>query len=242
MRGFGGDYWDPETGLCAMTGEAHVQAAEFMKSLVPFNPPDYLGLMWDIRTGYMERGETAISGYWSVRTVRLTNPDEAKLPTLGEAGYAPSPSVDGNPQPTYTGALSFAINAKVSDQEKEAAWAFIKWGTSEQIMRRLAEEGWGISQFRKSLLADPELQKKYPHYRVLLETQDNAKRRIFHPFYADVEEAFGVELNKYMAGETETALEALTTACNSINSRLSIFPVEQRLRWIADVPAEVLNQ
>ena len=242
MRGFGGDYWDPETGLCAMAGEPHVQAAEFMKSLVPFNPPDYLGLMWDIRTGYMERGEAAISGYWSVRTVRLTNPEEAKLPTIGKAGFAPSPTVDGEPQPTYTGALSFAINAKVSEQEKEAAWAFIKWGTSEKIMRRLAEEGWGISQFRKSLLADPALQEQYPYYKVLLETQDNAQRRIFHPFYADVEEAFGVELNKYMAGETETALEALTTACNAINSRLSIFPVEQRLRWIADIPAEVLAQ
>ena len=37
-------------------GVPHVKAAEFMKSLVPFNPPDYLGLMWDIRSGYMERG------------------------------------------------------------------------------------------------------------------------------------------------------------------------------------------
>ena len=62
-----------------------------MKRLVPSNPPDYLGLMWDIRTGYMERGEVAQSGYWSVRTVRLTNPEEAVLPTIGEAGYAAEP-------------------------------------------------------------------------------------------------------------------------------------------------------
>ncbi len=241
MRGFGGDYWDPETGLCAMTGEPHVKAAEFMKSLVPFNPPDYLGLMWDIQSGYMERGETALSGYWSVRTVRLTNPAEAKLPTLGKAGFSASPTVDGSPQPTYTGSLSFGINAKATDKEKEAAWAFIKWGTSEAIMRRLANEGWGISQFRKSILADPALQEKYPYYKVLLETQDNARRRIFHPFYADVEENFGVELSKYMAGETPTAIEALTNACNAVNSRLSIFPLEMRLRWINDEPVAVLK-
>ena len=83
---FGGQYWDSETGLCAMDGEAALQAADVMKRLVPFNPPDYLGLMWDIRTGYMERGETALSSYWSVRTVRLTNPEEALVADIGEAG------------------------------------------------------------------------------------------------------------------------------------------------------------
>ncbi|MBN9552668.1 MAG: extracellular solute-binding protein [Alphaproteobacteria bacterium] len=241
MRAFGGDYWDPKTGLCAMTGEPHIKAAEFMKSLIPFNPPDYLGLMWDLRTGYMERGEDAISSYWSVRTVRLTNPAEAKVAEKGlVVGYAPSPTVDGNPQPTYTGALSFAINSKATDKEKEAAWVFIKWATSEKLMRRFAEEGQGVSQFRKSILSDPALQAKYPYYKVLLESQKNARRRIFHPFYQAVEENFGVELSKYMAGETATAKEALETACNAVNSQLSIFPVEQRLRWINDVPAEVL--
>lgn len=242
MRGFGGDYWDPETGLCAMTGEPHVQAAEFMKSLIPFNPPDYLGLMWDLRTGYMERGEAALSSYWSVRTVRLTNPAEAKIAEKGlVVGYAPSPTVDGQPQPTYTGSLSFGINSKASDAEKEAAWAFIKWGTSEAMMRRFAEEGNGVSQFRKSILSDPALQEKYPYYQVLMTAQENAERRIFHPFYQDMEENFGIELNKYMAGETETALEALTTACNAVNSRLKMFPDDMRLRWINDVPAAVLQ-
>ena len=241
MRSFGGQYWDPETGLCAMDGEEALAAAEVMKKLVESNPPDYLGLMWDIRTGYMERGETAQSSYWSVRTVRLTNPEEAVLPTIGEAGYAPSPTGDGNAQPTMTGALSFGINSKATDREKEAAWAFIKWGTSRDMMRRFAEEGSGVSQFHKSILSDPALQEKYPYYQVLLDAQENAQRRIFHPFYADVEEVFGVELNKYMAGETESAQEALTNACTKINTRLKVFPEDMRLRWIADPKAEIFD-
>lgn len=241
MRSFGGQYWDEETGLCAIDREPGVKAAEVMKELVAYNPPDYLGLMWDIRTGYMERGEVAQSGYWSVRTVRLTNPDEAVLPTIGEAGYAPSPTGDGNPSDTMTGALSFAINSKASDREKEAAWEFIKWGTSRDMMRRFANEGSGVSQFHKSILSDPELQQRYPYYQVLLETQERAQRRIFHPFYADVEEVFGVELNKYMAGETATAQEALTNGCTKINTRLKVFPDELRLRWIDDVPAAIFD-
>lgn len=240
MRSFGGDYWDPATGLCAMTGEPHVKAAEYMKSLIPFNPPDYLGLMWDIQSGYMERGEAAQAAYWSVRSVRLTNPAEARLAEIGKAGFAANPTDGGKAEPTYTGALSFAINAKVSDKEKEAAWAFIKWSTSEDLMRRFATEGNGVSQFRKAILSDPDLQQKYPYYKVLLDSQVNAKRRIFHPFYQDVEETFGVELNKFMAGETATAQEALDTACNAVNSRLKMFPLETRLRWIDDVPAKVL--
>ncbi len=241
MRSFGGQYWDSETGLCAIDREAGVKAAEVMKQLVPFNPPDYLGLMWDIRTGYMERGEVAQSGYWSVRTVRLTNPDEAILPMIGEAGYQPSPTEDGGPMETMTGALSFGINSKASEREKEAAWAFIKWGTSRDMMRRFANEGSGVSQFHKSILADPDLQAKYPYYKVLLETQDTAKRRIYHPFYADVEEIFGVELNKYVAGETDSAQEALTNACTKINTRLKVFPLEMRLRWIADPEADIFK-
>lgn len=241
MRSFGGQYWDPETGLCAMDSAAALSAADVMKRLIPSNPPDYLGLMWDIRTGYMERAETAQSSYWSVRTVRLTNPDEAVLPTVGEAGYAASPTGDGSPQPTMTGALSFAINSKASGDEKAAAWEFIKWGTSRNMMRRFAEEGSGVSQFHKSILSDPALQEKYPYYQVLLDAQENAQRRIFHPFYADVEEVFGVELNKFMAGETATAEEALTAACTKINTRLKVFPEELRLRWINDAPAAIFN-
>ncbi len=241
MRSFGGQYWDDETGLCAIDREPGVKAAEVMKELVAYNPPDYLGLMWDIRTGYMERGEVAQSGYWSVRTVRLTNPEEAVLPTIGEAGYAASPTGDGNPADTMTGALSFGINSKASDGEKEAAWAFIKWGTSRDMMRRFAEAGSGVSQFHKSILSDPDLQQKYPYYKVLLETQDRAQRRIFHPFYADVEEIFGVELNKYMAGETASAQEALTNGCTKINTRLKVFPLDMRQRWIADVPAAIFD-
>ena len=241
MRSFGGDYWDPDTGLCAIDREAGLAAAEVMKRLVPFNPPDYLGLMWDIRTGYMERGEVAQSGYWSVRTVRLTNPEEAILPTIGEAGYAPSPTGDGGPMETMTGALSFGINAQATEREKEAAWEFIKWGTSRDMMRRFASEGAGVSQFHRSILSDPELQEEYPYYKVLLDTQDTARRRIFHPFYADVEEILGVELNKYMAGETESAQEALSNACTKIDTRLRVFPLEMRQRWINDPEAEILN-
>lgn len=240
MRAYGGDYWDPKTGLCAMTGELHVKAAEFLKSLIPFNPPDYLGLMWDLRTGYMERGEDAISSYWSVRTVRLTNPKEAKIADKGlVVGYIASPTFEGKPEPTYTGSLSFGINSKASPKEKEAAWAFIKWATSKDLMKKFAEEGQGVSQFRKSILSDPALQAKYPYYKVLLSAQTDYKRRIFHPFYQDVEENFGVELNKYMAGETKTALEALTNACSAVDARLKMFPLEQRLRWINDAPAAV---
>ncbi len=236
MRGFGGDFWDPKTGLCAMNGDAQIKAAEYMKSLIPFNPPDWEGLMWDLRTGYMERGEDAESLYWSVRAVRLENPKEAKI--VGKAGYSTAPTVDGKPQPNYTGALSFAISSKIKGKEAEAAWEFIKWGTSEKIMRQLADQG--ISQTRRAILSDPELQAKFPYYKYLLAGDENARRRIFHPFYADVEETFGVELNKYMIGDTKTAKEALDNATNAINARLAMFPLALRLKWINDVPDEAL--
>lgn len=238
MRAYGGDFWSEETGLCIMNQEPHIKAAEYMKSLMPYNPPDALALMWDLRTGYMERGECAESLYWSVRTVRLENPEEARVATIGDPGYAPAPTHQGKKYPTYTGSLSFAINSQASDIEKEAAWEFIKWGCGEEICRKLANMG--ISQFRKAILSDPELQKKYPYYKTLLEQQEYAKRRIFHPFYADAEEAFGLELNKFMMGD-QTAKEALDTATNTINARLAMFDKALLLRWVKDPKCEVLK-
>jgi multiple sugar transport system substrate-binding protein len=240
MRGFGGDFWSQETGFSIMNQEPHIKSAEFMKSLMPFNPPDALALMWDLRTGYFERGETAISGYWSVRSVRLENPEEAKVYSIGDTGYAPAPNYQGTKNATYTGSLSFAINSRANRKEKEAAWEFIKWGTGEKITRRLANAG--ISQFRKSILGDAKLQKKFPYYKTLLEQQKpgGATRRIFHPFYADVEEVFGVELNKFMMGD-QTAKEALDKATQAINSRLNMFPKAMRVRWVKDIKAEVLD-
>jgi len=238
MRGFGGHFWDPKTGLSAMNGPAQIASAEYMKSLIPFNPPDWGGLMWDLRTGYMERGEDAESLYWSVRAVRLENPKEAKV--VGNVGYALAPTFGGRPEPSYTGALSFAISSKVSGKQEQAAWAFIKWGTSEKIMRQLADQG--ISQTRRSILSDPALQKKFPYYKSVLAGDENGRRRVFHPFYADVEETFGVEMNKYMIGDTKTAKEALDIATNKINAKLAMFPLATRLRWVNDPPLEVLKE
>jgi len=238
MRSFGGEFWSQETGFCIMNQEPHIKAAEFMKSLMPYNPEDALSLMWDLRTGFFERGETALSCYWSVRTVRLENPEEAAVRTIGVPGYAPNPMEGEKKYPAYTGCLSFAINSRASKKEVEAAWEFIKWGCGEEICRRLADMG--ISQFRKSILTDPELQAKYPYYKTLLEQQEYAKRRIYHPFYADAEETFGLELNKFMMGE-QTAKEALDTATNAINATLAMFPEDLRLRWAVDKKCEVLE-
>lgn len=238
MRSFGGEFWSEEDGKCIMNGEPHIKAAEFMKSLLPFNPPDPMALMWDLRTGFFERGECAVSMYWSVRTVRLEIPEEAKVATIGDPGYAPNPTYQGKKYPTYTGCLSFAINAQATEKEVELGWDFIKWGLGEETSRRLAPAG--ISQARKSILSDPELQKKYPYYVTLLEAQKFAKRRIYHPFYADVEETFGLELNKFMLGD-QTAKEALDKATAAINTRLNIFSKELRLRWAIDKPMELLQ-
>ena len=114
MRGFGGDFWDPKTGLCAMNGDAQIKAAEYMKSLIPFNPPDWEGLMWDLRTGYMERGEDAESLYWSVRAVRLENPKEAKI--VGKAGYCDR--AYRRRQAAAQLHRSFVVRHKLQDQRK----------------------------------------------------------------------------------------------------------------------------
>ena len=43
------------------------------------------------------------------------------------------------------------------------------------------------------------------------------------------------------AEPTETAEEALTNGCTKINTRLKVFPLDMRLRWINDPKADIFQ-
>ena len=63
---------------------------------------------------------------------------------------------------------------------------------------------------RKSVFTDPGLtsQEKFRHYPVLMEAIEASTPRPRHPKWPEIENAFGIELSKAVAG-TETPEEAL---------------------------------
>ncbi|MER8768229.1 hypothetical protein NKH63_05735 [Mesorhizobium sp. M0960] len=68
----------------------------------------------------------------------------------------------------------------------------------------------GNPPVRKSIFADPSLtgQEKFRHYPVLMQANEASTPRPRHPKWPEIENAFGIELSKAVAG-TETSEEAL---------------------------------
>ena len=100
-------------------------------------------------------------------------------------------------------------------KNKQAAFDFMIWATSpEQIKKSVTR---GNPPVRFSAFTDPELTSKpqFRHFPVLMEAINFSTPRPRHPKWPEIENAFGVELSKAVAGQIG-ADEALQRANDAI--------------------------
>ena len=113
------------------------------------------------------------------------------------------------------GGWALAINSKT--QKVEDSWTFIKWLTSAKVQARLALVNG--TPVRYSALQDAAVQKLYPWTAVVAEAERSgrvyADYRPRYPFYPQIEEVLGLELNNAALGKT-TPEEALKSANDKI--------------------------
>ncbi len=85
------------------------------------------------------------------------------------------------------------------------------WATSPEQIKISATRG--NPPVRFSVFTDPELtsQEQYRHFPTLMEAINFSTPRPRHPKWPEIENAFGIELSKAVAG-TITPEEALTNA------------------------------
>jgi multiple sugar transport system substrate-binding protein len=85
------------------------------------------------------------------------------------------------------------------------------WATSPEQIKISATRG--NPPVRRSVFTDPELtsQEQFRHYPVLMEAIEASTPRPRHPKWPEIENAFGIELSKAVAG-TISPEEALKNA------------------------------
>jgi multiple sugar transport system substrate-binding protein len=154
--GFGGRFFD-KTGRPDLGGEAGIKTMQFMANeLQPIAPPGNLAWDYNEMLGGFLTGQTAQTLMWPGGFANLS--DTTKSAVAGKYGMTPPPGG------ALLGGTSIGIPAKA--RNPEAARLYVAWITSAAVAKKTALGG--TPPARISLLKDPELVQRHPHYPTVL--------------------------------------------------------------------------
>jgi multiple sugar transport system substrate-binding protein len=178
------------------------------------SPPSVASYHWDDQTVAMQTGRLAMAPSFSINGTEFAKPDQSAI--ASEVGYAVMPREKPSDRPVIPyGGWGVGIAAKTP--KVEDSWTFIKWVTGAPIQKELAKSNG--TPVRYSALQDPELQKMYPWLRLVIEAEKAGEvypdYRPRYPFYPQVEEELGKQLNLAALGQVKPA-DALKAANDAI--------------------------
>jgi multiple sugar transport system substrate-binding protein len=165
-------------------------------------PPGAVSYDWGAREESFRQGLVANMQSWSVGAASYDNPEQSRV--VGKAGIALAPVAEGM-EPTYGfGGWALAINDDISEEQKEAAWDFIKWVTSPEIHREMVLDGSG-GVIRKSITSDPDVLEKFPYMPVVHKSFMNGDGdfRPRTPEYPEIQDILGTAVNAVLVGDED---------------------------------------
>jgi len=198
----GGSILD-EDGTPALNAPENVESLRLYKQLFDETaPPGAVGYDWGGREESFRQGLVANMQTWSVGASSYDNPEQSRI--VGKAGITLAPVAEGM-DPTYGfGGWGLAINADISEDKQEAAWAFIKWITSADVQIEMALMGAG-GIIRRSTAMHPAVRAKYPYMPVIHESFLNGdgdyRPRI--PQYPEIQDILGTAVNAVLVGDAD---------------------------------------
>lgn len=163
----GGSYFDAD-GNPAVNSEAGIKALEMYNSLIEFAPPGVTGYTWTETAEAMERGIVAMSlpyqeqypGFEDATRSKVVGKTDIVFHPVGNqfaiAAYGEKPGAH------TSGGSSFSLT-KYS-VSKEAAFLFMQWATSKEIVKKAVTLIGGGTPVRISTCLDPEIaERRYIH-------------------------------------------------------------------------------
>jgi len=148
-------------------------------------------------------GTAASSINWPNWVGTFEDPSQSKM--VGKISYSAIPS-GTKPGSSEIGHWTMGIVS--ASKNKQDAFDFMIWATSKEQIKISALRG--NPPVRTSTFTDPELtsQAKFRHYPTLMACIQASTPRPRHPKWPELENAFGIELSKAVAG-TESPDDAL---------------------------------
>lgn len=151
-------------------------------------------------------GTAASSINWPNWVATFEDPTQSRM--VGKISYTGIPAAT---KPGSSEIGHWTMGIMTAAKNKQEAFDFMMWATSPEQIKISAERG--NPPVRTSTFTDPELTKqdKFRHYPVLMKAIQASTPRPRHPKWPEIENAFGIELSKAVAG-TESPEDALKNA------------------------------
>jgi multiple sugar transport system substrate-binding protein len=155
LYGFGGDFM--KDGKATLTSPEAIAAFNYYGNLLnKYGPKGTLNMSWPEAMAVFTQGKAA---FYTEASSLFTNATDASKSTVADkVGFAPFPSgVNGSKPYNVT---SWAIGIGANSEKKDAAWKFIKWAESKEMVKKLQSAG--NPGARISVWNSPEATANYP--------------------------------------------------------------------------------
>ena len=164
-------------------------------------PAGAVGHHWNDQTVAMQSGKLAMAPTFSINGTEFAKPGQSTI--AGKVGFTTMPRLTASQTPVIPfGGWAVAINAKST--KVEDSWTFIKWLTSAKVQQQLALVNG--TPIRYSALRDPKVQELYPWVSAVMKAEEAGQvfpdYRPRYPFYPQIEEILGLQLNNAALGKT----------------------------------------
>ncbi|WP_372661778.1 sugar ABC transporter substrate-binding protein [Cohnella sp.] len=196
----GGDFLNGDKAAIN-TPEAVKAFTTYGTLLKDYGPPGVLNMSWPQAFGIFGQGKVAFLTDANSLYKNLT--DKEKSQVADKVGFAAFPAGAGGSKPYNITSWGLAINTRSVD--KDAAWEFIKWATSKEIVLKTQEKG--NPGARSSVWDNPQGTTGFPPELVTV-IKESVKGGIDHdrPTVINVGEArdaVGEIVQKVITGETD---------------------------------------
>ena len=224
LHGFGGDVFraPPDDLMPVLDSPEAIAAADYFATLMRnYGPEGVVTMTYDQLVTALKAGRVNYSGTNQAFLVQMGNKD-SKVGSTNKISMFPS-----GPKGSFPQVAAHAWGIPVGSKQKDAAWEFIKWSMSRDMVRRMGKEHAYTSITRNSVIAEPEFKERSmingtdvaAIYKATLERGGAGymKYRTV-PIYPQVDKQIDIALSSIISGQA-SAKDAMKTAqANSITA------------------------
>jgi multiple sugar transport system substrate-binding protein len=212
---YGGKFFDNQWNV-TFNDPTAVEALEFQLSLLEYCPPNIGEYDSDQEGAAILNGSAFAANLWTGWCGNALNPQKSKV--ADKLAFGTPPRV--GPPASETGIQLAAVSR--ASKNPAAAAKFVEWFSSKKVQIEFAQSGG--TPTRTSAFEDPKAQAHTAYLATVLKTLKVAHPRPRTPYWVQIEEQLGAQLNlavvegpgadasKYLDAAAEEAKQTLTQA------------------------------
>ncbi|MBO0958778.1 sugar ABC transporter substrate-binding protein [Neobacillus sp. MM2021_6] len=155
LYAFGGDFM--KDGKSTITSPEALEAFNYYGNMLnKYGPKGTLNMSWPEAMAVFTQGKAAF--YTDASSLFTNATDASKSQVADKVGFAPFPAGPNGAKPYNV--TSWALGVGANSEKKDAAWEFIKWAESKEMVLKLQADG--NPGARISVWNSPEGTAKYP--------------------------------------------------------------------------------